>query len=510
MALPNLPVQGQMAWFTPRNNWDLAVKGEIEGRLSDATLKSTFLEKSRVVGGTTGQSLVKKSSANYDFEWTDATVTTDIATSSDWALSITAADFRAPVGTKLTIPSYVTPSGGETTHPSVVYSSEPWNGYRYWMAHTPYPGGNDDYENPSVVASLDGITWVTPPGLVNPIDAASGDPDYYSDVDMLLGPDGKMYLFWRWDNPATTTERIYMSYSSNGINWSTKKVIHETTYANARLVSPTFIYENNGLTMWAVDIAVSSDRKLVRKRANVSSINDIVNSSWSAATVCTISYMQAGKQPWHFSLRNVNGIYVGVLNDATTNVSGTNGDLFLVTSSDGLNFTSGTNVLIPRSSPGNHDSLYRASLVPEINGSTFGFRVFYSAWLTTTPSVWNIFRTFASSVVAPNSSNDSTTLTLPAGRFTSISKNAIVRKNGWARASLNGITQASSIGAGTELATIPVTYRNLSSNAWVQAWGASGAPVPIYYDIAANRIKNLTAIPASTPLAITIIWDVED
>lgn len=40
MALPNLPVQGQTPWFTPRNNWDLAVKSELEGRLSEQSLTS--------------------------------------------------------------------------------------------------------------------------------------------------------------------------------------------------------------------------------------------------------------------------------------------------------------------------------------------------------------------------------------------------------------------------------------------------------------------------------------
>lgn len=41
MALPVLPVQGQNPWFVPRNAWDLAVKTEIEGRLSEASL-ATF------------------------------------------------------------------------------------------------------------------------------------------------------------------------------------------------------------------------------------------------------------------------------------------------------------------------------------------------------------------------------------------------------------------------------------------------------------------------------------
>ena len=42
MALPNLPTQGRTPWFTPRNNWDLAVKAELEGRLSETSLTQTI------------------------------------------------------------------------------------------------------------------------------------------------------------------------------------------------------------------------------------------------------------------------------------------------------------------------------------------------------------------------------------------------------------------------------------------------------------------------------------
>lgn len=45
MALPNLPTQGQNPWFTPRNNWDLAVKADLEGRLSATSLSSTFTRR---------------------------------------------------------------------------------------------------------------------------------------------------------------------------------------------------------------------------------------------------------------------------------------------------------------------------------------------------------------------------------------------------------------------------------------------------------------------------------
>lgn len=40
MALPNLPPQGQNPWYTTRNAWDLSVKAELEGRLSEAGITS--------------------------------------------------------------------------------------------------------------------------------------------------------------------------------------------------------------------------------------------------------------------------------------------------------------------------------------------------------------------------------------------------------------------------------------------------------------------------------------
>lgn len=46
---------------------------------------------------------------------------------------------------------------------------EPWNGYRYWMAYTPYPYANGSEENPSICASNDMLYWETPEGLANPI-----------------------------------------------------------------------------------------------------------------------------------------------------------------------------------------------------------------------------------------------------------------------------------------------------------------------------------------------------
>lgn len=48
MALPALPVQGQNPWYIPRTNWDNAVEADLEGRLSEASLNSTFTPKNQM------------------------------------------------------------------------------------------------------------------------------------------------------------------------------------------------------------------------------------------------------------------------------------------------------------------------------------------------------------------------------------------------------------------------------------------------------------------------------
>ena len=67
------------------------------------------------------------------------------------------------INRKLNIPTY--DGSGQAVHPDVYYNANGWNGYRYWMAMTPYPNGNAAYENPSIVVSNDNLNWIVPPGL---------------------------------------------------------------------------------------------------------------------------------------------------------------------------------------------------------------------------------------------------------------------------------------------------------------------------------------------------------
>ena len=85
-----------------------------------------------------------------------------------------------------TIPTY--DGTNQPTHPSVVKFDQPWNGYTYWMAMTPYPYNDGSYENPSIVVSNDGENWIVPSGLTNPL-VGTPNPGHNCDADLVYVPE---------------------------------------------------------------------------------------------------------------------------------------------------------------------------------------------------------------------------------------------------------------------------------------------------------------------------------
>ena len=64
---------------------------------------------------------------------------------------------------------------------------------------TPFPGGDDQYENPSLAYSTDnGLTWAEWPGVTNPITASPGDgDDFLSDACLTILPSGALRCYYR-------------------------------------------------------------------------------------------------------------------------------------------------------------------------------------------------------------------------------------------------------------------------------------------------------------------------
>ncbi len=280
----------------------------------------------------------------------------------------------------LDIPSYFQYEGvNEIVHPDVAYFPNGWNGYKYWMVFTPFPNNDATYENPCIVVSNDKTTWIVPPGLTNPVASyASSANDYYSDPELVMDPTNTtMYLLWRRDI-YSTTEKLYVKSTTDGINWSPSVEIMSSSSDDETFISPAIIYNGNQYMMWTVDASVSP--RLIRMRTADSPLGP-----WSTSIVTNIQPLtyDTSNNPltesWHINVVKVGNQYWMI--DNNTPIGSSNAiDLYLGISNDGLQWSFASHpVLSARYNFQYWDQrLYRATMIPINDGQQFGFAIWYS------------------------------------------------------------------------------------------------------------------------------------
>lgn len=267
----------------------------------------------------------------------------------------------------LTTPTYDT--SGQALHPSVVYRAAGWNGKAYWMAMTPYPDMNDEYEDPSILCSTDGTTWTVPVGLTNPIDAGGASPNHNADPELYWDSTyTKLYCFWTYWNNGAGIYKVYRMDSTDGSTWANKtEALTGTGYL---FVSPAILYDGSVYRMYVVDITGSPN--VIKYRTAPT-----LNGTWSAPNTCTISGIPSGRDPWHLSVYKVGASYVMLLTTCTIDVSGAEARLGLATSTDGITWTFRGELMFKQGSGWSDESIYRASMIP-LSGDTFD--LFYSGF----------------------------------------------------------------------------------------------------------------------------------
>lgn len=136
------------------------------------------------------------------------------------------------------LPAY-TNGNQNTIHPSVHDFGAAWNGYRWWMANTPYPPDQD--ENPCIYASNDQVNWEAPPGLTNPIDPWPGqstsNTDWYnSDTELVIDDSGNLVCIYREFQSGTV--HIRARTSADGVAWGPE---HALISSPDLLLSPSAV-----------------------------------------------------------------------------------------------------------------------------------------------------------------------------------------------------------------------------------------------------------------------------
>lgn len=299
--------------------------------------------------------------------------------------------WTAPAGTKLEIP---TPDGtGQAVHPKVIDTGTPaFGGWRYWMAVTPYAFANDALEDPCVLVSNDGVSWVVPSGLQNPLDDQPGSPEYYnSDTDMVLR-NGVLYLVWRTSKIGAAPDTIYWRKTIDGVNWSEKQAIYTGGGLGeiyGQVLSPVLLPNGDGWRMYFVAANAHPNRLAY---VETTSFNP-TPSSWGGVTRCNFSGQDQPipkRDPWHIDIIKAGSDWWLLLNDCIERTGGLHGDLILCRSDNGVDWVSGSGPLIPRVSE-HHDALYRGTLI-SLPDDTFD--IWYSARVSQNQR-WTISKTNA-------------------------------------------------------------------------------------------------------------------
>jgi hypothetical protein len=274
---------------------------------------------------------------------------------------------RPPVGTSpalattLDIATY--DGSGEVVHPDVVRVDRPWSGRRYWMAVTPYPNGNDHYENPSIYASEDGENWSVPRGATNPL--ARSATGHLSDPDLVFDDaSGQLVLYYRdtvlGAGSAHLSDDVYRTTSDDGVRWTRPALVYSDS---ARyVVSPTFLRGPDGRWRdWAVDAGVDGCRA---SRTAVTLRTSSDGRTWSPPHAVALA--QPGYQVWHIDVQWVGprGEYWALYAAYPPEWGCGYTDLFLATSRDGEQWTTYPSPVLARGAVGAFaTAVYRSTFV---------------------------------------------------------------------------------------------------------------------------------------------------
>lgn len=402
-------------------------------------------------------------------------------------------NYSGPVSnTRLTIPTHISPAGGQATHPSIVKFAAPWNGYTYWMGVTPYPGSNDDHEDPNIVASLDGTNWVVPAGLTNPLDDAPGSPGAYnSDINLVYRADNNtLYAFWRTLDRSlgSNQEKLYYRSSTNGTTWTAKALVMQvTTPAKSQLLSPKLRWNGAAWEMWVVDDVPSPS--VLRKYTSTGA----TPTAWGAPVACTITNLPSDEDLWHLDFVEVGGQYIGLFDMQGRDSTAAAYWLKMATSPDGLTWTLSDDEVIPRTGQW-HNLIYKSTMLPIID--SFGnvdFDVWYAGALVGPPIVWNIMRTrvnHVADVVAPTAPNILTSVAYEGGGISFSWTESVddvgvaayrIRRNGVEIGSVSGdVLEYTDLGTGLGTSfSYQVGAIDAAGNlAWGDASTLAAAPLP--------------------------------
>jgi hypothetical protein len=200
----------------------------------------------------------------------------------------------------------------EIVHPSVVAFNKPWNGYKYWMCTTPYPGSSEGQENPTIIATNDDnlVDWEEPAGISNPVHLRPAGVVPQGDPCMIYDPvQNTLVMVYINTLSSGSVRRTYLSKSTDGITWSTPLQI----FSGPNVSSPNLVtYKDSGVQKYRLiyEIGDVSYPQTLHWR-EIS--EDVMNASaWASSTQNNVTLsLPSGRGLWDFfCYRLQSGVYL--------------------------------------------------------------------------------------------------------------------------------------------------------------------------------------------------------
>ena len=251
----------------------------------------------------------------------------------------------------LDIPSYE--GSGKVTHPSVLYFKDGWNGFKFWMAMTPYPNSDNQYENPSIVASNDNVDWVEP--AQNPIAPLPPGRAFQSDPCIFMK--GNTMELWYREHISVSggyTTELWRKTTTDGVSWTNKeKLFDNISFEVVR--SPAVRYIDGKYCMWYHTGETNSTYHIKYAESDD-------GKNWTNVKALNISF-PSNHVPWHLDAIVENGKTEIIISSKTTD--GSKWSLFYTSSENNDNFHDAIEIIRPDKRVGKWDStnLYRSAFV---------------------------------------------------------------------------------------------------------------------------------------------------
>lgn len=273
------------------------------------------------------------------------------------------------------------------THPSVLHLNVPWNGYSYWMAITPYPNTDNQFENPHIFCSNDGVNWKEPAGITNPIEPCP-DSAYNSDVNLMLD-NNMLYCYFRM-NGTLSGRAMYVLKSNDGVHWSPKELVCTWPVEGIDVIAPSVIKDGNLFRCYGVSTGEAVQGNYYSNYAVRQMVSD--NPVTGFRPVKDTEYKIVGingrpwgmfQDPWHLEVQKLNDLWLILITTTNHGGYGSGGRLFLGYSKDGINFTFGSKPLA------NITGTYKSSFYPTFDPVTK--KIHIVLWRAMMVNGWQVY-----------------------------------------------------------------------------------------------------------------------